>query len=117
MNLARDLSDEVDNEDDLRMLEQEPMENNNLQEELQSHVENNNLNNVVLMEEIEDPHGMERMVDGHRDVVVDVVKSIAEDQEKVEALLITHEDTNKIFLLNKSLVCALHAPKMEVNVY
>nr|CAI5841826.1 unnamed protein product [Callosobruchus analis] len=56
--ITKDLLDEVENEDDLRMLEEEPIENNNLQKELHSDDENNNLNNVVLMEEIEDPHGM-----------------------------------------------------------
>nr|CAH7754936.1 unnamed protein product [Callosobruchus chinensis] len=52
MNLPRDLLDKVENEDDLRMLE-EHMENDNLQEELQSDAGIGNLNNMVLMEEME----------------------------------------------------------------
>ncbi|VEN35518.1 unnamed protein product, partial [Callosobruchus maculatus] len=96
MNLPRDLLDEVENEDDLRMLEEEHMENNNLQKELQSDVVIGDLNNMILMEEMEEQHGMGEVVDGHKDVVEGVIDSIAENQEEIETVVFTNENTEKM---------------------
>lgn len=92
MNLPRDLLDKVENEDDLRILEEEHIENENLQEELQS-------------DEIEEPHGMGEIVNGHKDVVEDVVDSIAEDQEETETLVITNENRENIFSEEEFMLC------------
>nr|CAI5862710.1 unnamed protein product [Callosobruchus analis] len=54
----------------------------------------------------EDPHGMEKMVDSHKDVVRDVAESTAEDQEKVEALVITDGSTDKIFIQQEFNLCS-----------
>ncbi|VEN56288.1 unnamed protein product, partial [Callosobruchus maculatus] len=96
MNLPRDLLDEVENEDNLRMLEEEHMENNNLQKELQSDVVIGDLNNMILMEEMEEQHGMGEVVDGHKDVVEGVIDSIAENQEEIETVVFTNENTEKM---------------------
>lgn len=85
MNLPRNLLDKVEDKDDFRMLE-EHMENENLQEELQS-------------DEIEGTHGMGKMVDRHKDVV------IAEDQQERETLMITIENTEKIFSREEFTLC------------
>ncbi|CAH1114519.1 unnamed protein product [Psylliodes chrysocephalus] len=90
LNLPRDLLDNLENEDNLRMLEQ--------------HIENENLQEKSQCDEIEELHGIGESVGDHNDVE-HVVHLIAEYQEEIKTLVITNENTEEIFSQEEVTLC------------
>ncbi|CAH1099829.1 unnamed protein product [Psylliodes chrysocephalus] len=71
----------------------------------EEHMENENLQEKSQCDEREEPHGIGESVDGHNDVVNNVVHSMAEHQEEIETLVITNENTEEIFSQEEVTLC------------